>query len=130
MYKKALHITHACIIYSKNLLVFSLIYIILIEQLFGNDLISACNCFGHSNDCYYDEEVDRNRSSIDGQGKYEGGGVCTNCRDNTEGINCNKCKDGFFRPIGRPLNATNVCQRKFLFLSFPSSFIINVHNNT
>lgn len=56
--------------------------------------------------------MDRNSSSIDVQGRNEGGGVCTNCRHNTEGVNCNKCRAGYFRPYGMALNATDVCQCK------------------
>ncbi|KAG8228153.1 hypothetical protein J437_LFUL002807 [Ladona fulva] len=69
-----------------------------------------CNCFGHSDDCEYDPEVDAKKLSLDIHGFYDGGGVCKNCRDNTEGINCNRCKNGFFRPFGRLLNATDVCE--------------------
>ncbi|EGT43369.1 hypothetical protein CAEBREN_17090 [Caenorhabditis brenneri] len=65
-----------------------------------NFTCEACNCFGRSNECYYDEQVDLNNQSLDSQGNYEGGGVCVNCRDNTEGINCNKCSYGYFRPEG------------------------------
>ncbi|XP_015919728.2 laminin subunit alpha isoform X1 [Parasteatoda tepidariorum] len=69
-----------------------------------------CNCFGHSNECVYDEETDRNRLSLDIYGHYEGGGICQNCRHNTQGVNCNQCKPTFYRPYGKPLNATDVCQ--------------------
>ncbi|CAG0898967.1 unnamed protein product [Cyprideis torosa] len=69
-----------------------------------------CNCFGHSNQCEYDEEVDQQGLSLDIQGRYEGGGVCQNCQHNTDGINCNKCKPGFYRPWGKQLNDTDVCQ--------------------
>ncbi|GFT48977.1 laminin subunit alpha [Nephila pilipes] len=69
-----------------------------------------CNCFGHSDECEYHEEIDRTRKSLDIHGHYEGGGVCQNCRHNTMGINCNQCKPTFFRPYGKLLNATDVCQ--------------------
>lgn len=75
----------------------------------------ACNCFGHSDECEYDPEVDEKHLSLDIHDNYEGGGVCKNCRDNTEGINCNRCKSTFYRPDDKPLNATDVCQRKSLF---------------
>jgi laminin alpha 3/5 len=65
---------------------------------------------------------------MDIHGKFEGGGVCQECRDNTEGnihknlipyflfqgINCNKCKPTFYRPAGKRWNETDVCRRKFL----------------
>lgn len=54
--------------------------------------------------------------SLDINGNYEGGGVCQNCRHNTEGINCHRCKPKFYRPYDRPLNATDVCQGKRFFV--------------
>ncbi|CAH0382822.1 unnamed protein product [Bemisia tabaci] len=69
-----------------------------------------CNCFGHSEQCVYNATVDEMKLSLDIHGKLEGGGVCQNCRDNTEGINCNKCKAGFYRPYNKQWNETDVCQ--------------------
>ncbi|XP_011495348.1 PREDICTED: laminin subunit alpha [Ceratosolen solmsi marchali] len=69
-----------------------------------------CNCFDHSTECIYDTEIDEKHLSLDIHGNYEGGGVCQNCRHNTEGINCNRCKPKFYRPTNKPLNATDVCQ--------------------
>lgn len=77
-----------------------------------NSHFTACNCFGHSDECTYDPEIDEKHLSLDIHGNYEGGGVCQNCRHNTEGINCNRCKSKFYRPHGKPLNATDVCQRE------------------
>ena len=71
---------------------------------------AACNCFQHSNQCVYDQEVDEKRLSIDIHGNYEGGGVCKNCQHNTDGINCHKCKPKFYRPYGKKLNDTDACQ--------------------
>lgn len=73
---------------------------------------AACNCFGHSDECIYDPEMDEKHLSLDIHGNYEGGGVCQKCKHNTEGINCNRCKPRFYRPRDKPLNATDVCQRK------------------
>lgn len=72
----------------------------------------ACNCFGHSDECEYNPEIDHLGKSLDIHGNYEGGGVCLNCKHNTQGINCDQCKPGFFRPYDKPLNATDVCQRE------------------
>ncbi|XP_015117099.1 laminin subunit alpha [Diachasma alloeum] len=77
---------------------------------FHKFVCEPCNCFGHSNDCLYNSTIDEQRLSLDIHGLYEGGGECKNCQDNTEGINCNKCKPKFYRPRGKPLNATDVCQ--------------------
>ncbi|XP_078680702.1 laminin subunit alpha-5-like isoform X1 [Branchiostoma floridae x Branchiostoma belcheri] len=70
----------------------------------------ACNCLGHSSECYYDPEVAQNRLSLDMRGDFNGGGVCTNCQHNTEGINCERCKPGFFRVPDTPLTSPYVCQ--------------------
>lgn len=72
----------------------------------------ACNCHGHTNECVYDEEIDRKRLSLDIHGYYDGGGRCLNCQHNTEGINCNKCKSKFYRPVDKYWNETDVCRRK------------------
>ncbi|XP_047502805.1 laminin subunit alpha-like isoform X1 [Penaeus chinensis] len=69
-----------------------------------------CNCYGHTDECIFDDEVNSKGLSIDIYGVYEGGGVCQNCQHNTEGINCDKCKAGFYRPYDRELNDTDVCQ--------------------
>lgn len=74
---------------------------------------SACNCFGRSDECVYDEDVFVNRLSLDIHGNYEGGGRCLNCRDHTEGVNCNKCVFGFYRPKGVRWNDTMPCKRKY-----------------
>lgn len=76
----------------------------------NNFTCEACNCFGRSNECEYDAEVDLNKQSIDSQGNYEGGGVCKNCRENTEGVNCNKCSFGYFRPEGVTWNEPQPCK--------------------
>lgn len=36
-------------------------------------------CHGHSNECYYNPEVDQRGLSINTDGVYSGGGVCLNC---------------------------------------------------
>ncbi|UYV65133.1 epi-1 [Cordylochernes scorpioides] len=69
----------------------------------------ACNCFGHSEECIYNAEVETKHLSLDLSGRFLGGGICQNCRHNTMGINCNQCKPGFYRPQGRPLDVPDVC---------------------
>lgn len=49
--------------------------------------------------------------SIDIHGNYSGGGVCFNCRDNTKGINCNECVDGYYRKPDTPLESKEICAK-------------------
>ncbi|XP_071940937.1 laminin-like protein epi-1 [Antedon mediterranea] len=70
-----------------------------------------CNCFGHATSCYYDEDVDHRRESLDIYGNYSGGGVCIDCQDNTTGVNCNECKPGYFRASNTHLTSSSICQR-------------------
>ncbi|XP_037698911.1 laminin subunit alpha-2 isoform X2 [Choloepus didactylus] len=70
----------------------------------------ACNCHGKAEECYYDENVARRNLSLNIQGKYIGGGVCVNCSQNTAGVNCETCLDGFFRPKGVSPNYPRPCQ--------------------
>ncbi|XP_012788306.2 laminin subunit alpha-2 [Sorex araneus] len=70
----------------------------------------ACNCHGKTKECYYDENVARRNLSLNIHGKYIGGGVCINCTENTSGINCETCIDGFFRPKGVSPNDAKPCQ--------------------
>ena len=41
---------------------------------------SECNCHSHSNECYYDGDVDKKKLSLDTHGNFSGGGVCVNCQ--------------------------------------------------
>lgn len=48
----------------------------------------ACDCNGRSQECYFDPELYRSTGH---------GGHCTNCRDNTDGAKCERCRENFFR---------------------------------
>ncbi|XP_021350179.1 laminin subunit alpha-like isoform X1 [Mizuhopecten yessoensis] len=69
----------------------------------------TCQCYRHSDECVYDEEVDKLGQSIDVQGNYIGGGVCQNCRHNTMGVNCHQCVPGYYNPYGVPLDSPEAC---------------------
>ncbi|XP_032149235.1 laminin subunit alpha-1 [Sapajus apella] len=58
----------------------------------------ACNCHNKAKDCYYDESVAKQKESLNTAGQFRGGGVCINCLQNTMGINCETCIDGYYRP--------------------------------
>ncbi|XP_024124421.1 laminin subunit gamma-1 [Oryzias melastigma] len=47
-----------------------------------------CNCNGKSSDCYFDPELYRATGH---------GGHCRNCADNTDGPNCERCLDNYYR---------------------------------
>ncbi|KAM4622913.1 laminin subunit alpha-5-like [Discoglossus pictus] len=70
-----------------------------------------CNCNGHAYDCYYDPEVDRRRASMNRQGQYVGGGVCVDCQHNTDGVNCERCKLGYYKSPDHPTDSPYTCQR-------------------
>ncbi|CAH1775237.1 unnamed protein product [Owenia fusiformis] len=68
-----------------------------------------CNCYGHSDECVYNATIAEEKRSINIRGEYEGGGVCLNCKHNTDGPNCETCKDGFYRPSRVPLSSPDAC---------------------
>uniref|UniRef100_A0A336KY12 CSON000012 protein n=1 Tax=Culicoides sonorensis TaxID=179676 RepID=A0A336KY12_CULSO len=69
-----------------------------------------CQCYGHATECRYSEDVDLRGLSINTKGKVSGGGVCVNCKHNTEGKNCERCVPGFYRPEGVPAYDPEPCR--------------------
>ncbi|KAI4563383.1 hypothetical protein MJT46_010992 [Ovis ammon polii x Ovis aries] len=63
--------------------------------------IQGCDCNGHSETCHFDPAV-----FAASQGAH--GGVCDNCRDHTEGRNCEQCQLHYFRNRrpGAPIQET------------------------
>ncbi|XP_029979690.1 laminin subunit alpha-1 [Sphaeramia orbicularis] len=57
-----------------------------------------CNCYNKAEDCFYNQTVADVRLSLNIHGVRQGGGVCVACRQNTAGVNCETCADGFYRP--------------------------------
>uniref|UniRef100_A0A8C1LL52 Laminin, alpha 1 n=1 Tax=Cyprinus carpio TaxID=7962 RepID=A0A8C1LL52_CYPCA len=57
-----------------------------------------CNCHNKAVDCYYNQTVADLRLSVNTHGQLVGGGVCVNCSQNTAGVNCQTCADGYYRP--------------------------------
>jgi len=40
------------------------------------------------------------------------GGVCVQCRHNTDGRNCHYCKEGFYRTRNKPIDHRKACKRE------------------
>ncbi|XP_019897237.3 laminin subunit alpha-1 isoform X2 [Esox lucius] len=57
-----------------------------------------CNCHNKTVECYFNQTVANRKMSMNVHGRFQGGGVCLNCTQNTAGVNCETCADGFFRP--------------------------------
>uniref|UniRef100_A0A8C5T7X4 Netrin-4 n=1 Tax=Malurus cyaneus samueli TaxID=2593467 RepID=A0A8C5T7X4_9PASS len=62
-----------------------------------------CRCHNHAESCHFDLSVWL------ASGKRSGG-VCDNCKHNTEGHRCQRCKPGFYRDRGKPLSSPEVCK--------------------
>ncbi|XP_028399262.1 laminin subunit gamma-1-like [Dendronephthya gigantea] len=94
-----------------------------------------CNCYNHSdvceynatvaagaNDCSYGNNATNDECSMDILGRYKGGGVCIGCKDNTEGINCQRCVPKFYREQGKSHWEKDACQ--------PCDCFVNGTDNT
>ncbi|KAM7395151.1 hypothetical protein PAMA_006754 [Pampus argenteus] len=68
-----------------------------------------CNCHGKAEECYFNQTAADLSLSLDIHGRYRGGGVCIGCRDNTDGINCQSCVAGYYRPTGVSAEEENPC---------------------
>ncbi|XP_031440246.1 laminin subunit alpha-1 isoform X2 [Clupea harengus] len=68
-----------------------------------------CNCHNKAEDCFYNATVAELRRSLNLHDQFVGGGVCIDCSQNTAGVNCETCADGFFRPHKVSPYADNPC---------------------
>lgn len=60
--------------------------------------LSECNCHNKAKDCFYNQTISELSLSLNTRGLLKGGGVCINCQQNTAGVNCETCKDGYYKP--------------------------------
>ncbi|XP_046878805.1 netrin-4 isoform X2 [Hypomesus transpacificus] len=61
-----------------------------------------CKCNGHAQSCRFDWSVWRETGQ-------RSGGVC-DCQHNTEGLQCQSCKTGFYRDPQRPVTSPDSCK--------------------
>ena len=56
-----------------------------------------CTCNNHASSCVYDPDVAT--------------GVCIDCADNTQGVQCDSCIDFYYRPSGVPIDSPTACRQ-------------------
>ncbi|XP_064622303.1 usherin-like [Lineus longissimus] len=64
-----------------------------------------CDCYNHADSCVYNATYD----SAPNDHSKGGGGVCVNCKHNTVGQKCDRCKALYYRKVGGNLNDIDVC---------------------
>ncbi|CAJ0568741.1 unnamed protein product, partial [Mesorhabditis spiculigera] len=74
------------------------------------NICQQCQCFSHADECVYDEDLARDQLSVTPEGVFEGGGRCLQCQHNTEGINCERCLKGYYRPSGMSHYREDACR--------------------
>lgn len=68
-----------------------------------------CECNGHATSCHFSEARFRETNGLSG-------GVCNNCMHNTEGDNCERCKQNYYHDTNIPFTEPGACKRNFLNL--------------
>ncbi|KGL84727.1 Netrin-4, partial [Tinamus guttatus] len=68
-----------------------------------------CRCHSHADSCHFDLSVWL------ASGKRSGG-VCDNCKHNTEGHRCQRCKPGYYRDRSKPMSSAEVCKRSLVWI--------------
>ncbi|KAM8915860.1 netrin-4 [Spinachia spinachia] len=63
-----------------------------------------CQCHGHADSCHFSQ-----RAWLSSGGTS--GGVCDDCRHNTVGRRCKRCRHGYHRHPSLPLNSPHACTR-------------------
>ncbi|XP_015680452.1 netrin-4-like [Protobothrops mucrosquamatus] len=62
-----------------------------------------CRCHHRADSCHFDQKVWL------ASGK-KSGGICDNCKHNTEGFRCQRCKPGFYRDRAKPITSPDICK--------------------
>lgn len=68
-------------------------------------VFAECQCHGHADSCHFSQRVWLSTGGTSG-------GVCNECRHNTFGRRCQRCRHGFRRHPSLPLNSPHACTRK------------------
>lgn len=63
-----------------------------------------CECNDHANSCHFSAERYQETGG-------SSGGVCNNCLHNTEGPNCERCKENFYHDLTLPFSHPDACKR-------------------
>ncbi|KAM7006060.1 netrin-4 [Tautogolabrus adspersus] len=63
-----------------------------------------CECHSHTDSCHFSQRVWVSSGGTSG-------GVCDDCRHNTAGRRCQRCRNGYHRHPSLPLNSPHVCMR-------------------
>lgn len=66
---------------------------------------AECQCHGHADSCHFSQRVWLSTGGTSG-------GICNECRHNTFGRRCQRCRHGFRRHPSLPLNSPHACTRK------------------
>lgn len=68
-------------------------------------LTSECQCHGHADSCHFSQ-----RAWLSSGGTS--GGICNDCRHNTIGRRCQRCRHGYHRHPSLPLTSPHACTRE------------------
>uniref|UniRef100_A0AAQ6IEN5 Netrin-1 n=1 Tax=Anabas testudineus TaxID=64144 RepID=A0AAQ6IEN5_ANATE len=63
-----------------------------------------CECHGHADSCHFSQRAWLSSGGVSG-------GVCDDCRHNTVGRRCQRCRHGYHRHPSLPLNSPYACTR-------------------